>query len=488
MATSLTGPALGVEGVDGGAGAAAAAADEGHLDGVVLGGMDRRGWRRRPGPSRRRRRPPSSGLRGGTGHFSRWNSRSSPLGVVGPEKRVGIIYRYTELRRESISNLGKNAGTWPRARNRAAPGACREFLDRRRSGGEYEAAPLYPSKETPFMSEREYLFPCKLTRRDFLWTAGAAGPRPRAAGGRRPGRRAEEGAVDPRQRQGHLHPRRRLGQAARRDEIRLRLRPRRRFAGPRLRHLALGQPVRRHLRQGRQAPRNLEQGVRRGRRLSRTEQVAATAHGLYWNKEGDTEYLYWTENVATPKDSPKIGARVYKTDLKGKVLYTVGNVEKESATSQKFDFTNPTDVAVAANGDIYVVDGYGSQLLHRFDKNFKLIKTIGGPGKEHGKFNTCHGVWINTLKKEPELYIADRANNRVEIYSLEHGVQADAARLPHAVLLLSARGPALRARTGRAGDDPRRRRQGRGPAGRRNRRQAGGRSRTTPTSSPRRTP
>jgi len=149
------------------------------------------------------------------------------------------------------------------------------------------------------------------------------------------------------------------------------------------------------------------------------EQVRDTAHGLYWSKEGDGEYLYWTENVAAPKGAPKIGARVYKTDLAGKVLYTIGNVEKESEKSQKFDFTNPTDLCVAANGDIYAVDGYGSQLLYRFDKNFKHIKTIGGPGKEHGKFNTCHGIWISTLKKEPELYIADRANNRVEVYSLD---------------------------------------------------------------------
>jgi hypothetical protein len=145
------------------------------------------------------------------------------------------------------------------------------------------------------------------------------------------------------------------------------------------------------------------------------EQVAATAHGLYWSKEGDQEFLYWTENIAPGK----IGARVYKTDMKGKVLYTLGNVEKESETSQKFDFKNPTDVAVAANGDIYVVDGYGSQLLSRFDKTFKHIKTIGGPGKEHGKFNTCHGIWISTLRKEPEVYVADRANGRVEVFSLE---------------------------------------------------------------------
>jgi hypothetical protein len=151
-----------------------------------------------------------------------------------------------------------------------------------------------------------------------------------------------------------------------------------------------------------------------------TKQVAATAHGLFWNKEGGEEFLYWTENVAGGKNNePKIGARVYKTDIKGKVLYTLGNVEKESSTSQKFDFTNPTDVAIAPNGDIYIVDGYGSQLLYRFDKNFKHIKTIGGPGKDHGKFNVCHGIWIRTLGKEPEVYVADRVNNRAEVYSLD---------------------------------------------------------------------
>ncbi|HBI41816.1 MAG TPA: hypothetical protein DDY78_03040, partial [Planctomycetales bacterium] len=49
--------------------------------------------------------------------------------------------------------------------------------------------------------------------------------------------------------------------------------------------------------------------------FQKPEQVAATAHGLYLSKEGDTEYLYWTENVAGDgKASPKIGARVYKTD------------------------------------------------------------------------------------------------------------------------------------------------------------------------------
>src|SRR5262249_38302030 len=61
--------------------------------------------------------------------------------------------------------------------------------------------------------------------------------------------------------------------------------------------------------------------------FEKPEQVAATAHGLYWSKEGNDEFLYWTENVSGAKEN-RIGARVYKTDLKGKVLYTLGNVAK----------------------------------------------------------------------------------------------------------------------------------------------------------------
>jgi peptidylamidoglycolate lyase len=161
-----------------------------------------------------------------------------------------------------------------------------------------------------------------------------------------------------------------------------------------------------------------------------TEQVKETAHCLYWSKEGNNEYIYWTENVAKKKkgdESPRIGARVYKTDLRGKILYEIGNVKTEGTTAQKFDWTNPTDVAVAPNGDIYVVDGYGSQRVSRFDRNFKHLKTIGtrtdkahiGKNAPAGTFNTCHGVWIVLHKtKEPEVWIADRHNDRIEIYDL----------------------------------------------------------------------
>jgi DNA-binding beta-propeller fold protein YncE len=151
-----------------------------------------------------------------------------------------------------------------------------------------------------------------------------------------------------------------------------------------------------------------------------TAEVADTAHCLYWSKEHGHEFIYWTENISTNKTGPKIGARVYKTDLDGKILYQIGNVAKEGSDAQKFDWTNPTDVAIGPNGDVYVVDGYGSQRVTRFDKNFTALRTIGGHGKTDALFNTCHGVWINSLKSgEPEVYIADRHNDRIQVFDLE---------------------------------------------------------------------
>jgi peptidylamidoglycolate lyase len=155
------------------------------------------------------------------------------------------------------------------------------------------------------------------------------------------------------------------------------------------------------------------------------DQVAATAHCIYWSKEGPDEFFYFTENVAgggknpDGTEKPKLGARVYKTDLEGRILYTIGNVASEDATHQKFDWTSPTDVAVAPNGDIYVVDGYGSQRVSRFDRNWKHLKTFGGKGKTNETFNICHGIWVDTRKETPEIYIADRANGRLQVYDLE---------------------------------------------------------------------
>ena len=100
---------FGVQGVEDRPGAAAAAADEGNLDGVALGGVDER--HADPGQG--------SGGGGDAGRFDQVAARQGvlsdvftkdPLGVMRVKNELSaIFYHYTESRRQSISNRRKCA-------------------------------------------------------------------------------------------------------------------------------------------------------------------------------------------------------------------------------------------------------------------------------------------------------------------------------------------------------------------------------------------
>jgi sugar lactone lactonase YvrE len=71
------------------------------------------------------------------------------------------------------------------------------------------------------------------------------------------------------------------------------------------------------------------------------------------------------------------------------------------------------------SGDIWVADGYGSSLVHRFDRTGRHLSTISGE-EGAGRFNCPHAVYIDRRGgKTPELYIADRGNKRVQVYDLD---------------------------------------------------------------------
>ena len=47
----------------------------------------------------------------------------------------------------------------------------------------------------------------------------------------------------------------------------------------------------------------------------------------------------------------------------GKLLFTIGDPARPRFREP---FSHPTDVTVAPSGDIYVADGYGNTMVHRF--------------------------------------------------------------------------------------------------------------------------
>lgn len=82
----------------------------------------------------------------------------------------------------------------------------------------------------------------------------------------------------------------------------------------------------------------------------------------------------------------------------------------------------PTWVAVderrlGGSGDVWVADGYGQSLLHRYSEGGEYVATLDGG--EH-RFNCPHAVFIDRRRADqPRLLVADRTNARVQVLDLE---------------------------------------------------------------------
>ena len=73
-------------------------------------------------------------------------------------------------------------------------------------------------------------------------------------------------------------------------------------------------------------------------------------------------------------------------------------------------------MTVSSNGDIYIADGYGNSIVHRFSAEGKHLGSWGERGSGPGQFTTPHGIWAD---RNDRIYVCDRENNRVQIFSPE---------------------------------------------------------------------
>lgn len=106
------------------------------------------------------------------------------------------------------------------------------------------------------------------------------------------------------------------------------------------------------------------------------------------------------------------GHQVFKFDPHGKLLMTLGKAGVAGKGHDTFD--QPTDVAVAANGDIFVSDGHGSNnRIVKFSKDGQYIKEWGKSGSGPGEFNQPHAIDIDP---QGRIFVADRSNNRLQIF------------------------------------------------------------------------
>ena len=107
--------------------------------------------------------------------------------------------------------------------------------------------------------------------------------------------------------------------------------------------------------------------------------------------------------------------QVMKLSPDGKVLMTLGKAGQGGKGLDVFD--QPTSVAIAPNGDIFVAEGhaptFGNSRIMKFDKDGKFIKTFGHVGSGDGEMKSPHVIVFDS---QGRLFVADRSNSRIDIF------------------------------------------------------------------------
>src|SRR5260370_11051733 len=133
----------------------------------------------------------------------------------------------------------------------------------------------------------------------------------------------------------------------------------------------------------------------------------AVPHGFYVDREGN---VWGGDQIARNGK----GADLIKFAPEGKVLMILGKPGMPG--NGPGYLTTGSAVVVALNGDIYVADRHGAgtnDRIVKFSKDGKFITACGKHGKGPGEFDTPHGI---ALDSTGPVYVADRANNRIQIF------------------------------------------------------------------------
>lgn len=111
----------------------------------------------------------------------------------------------------------------------------------------------------------------------------------------------------------------------------------------------------------------------------------------------------------------------------GKLLFTMGNRGVPSDTGYTDanrtvthagpPFHHPTDLSLSPQGEIWISDGYRNCRVHKFSAFGQLMFSFGEPGDGPGQFQLVHSVW----EHKGRLYVADRQNNRIQVFTPEGG-------------------------------------------------------------------
>ena len=152
-------------------------------------------------------------------------------------------------------------------------------------------------------------------------------------------------------------------------------------------------------------------------------------HGMDIDSEGNV----WIADARSPNarelentpDAPMNGHQVVKFSPTGEVLLVLGTPGETG--NPPTHFTEPNDVVVGPNGNIYVGEAHGAQFqdepgpdaigrITKWAPDGTFIKSWGEWGYEDGQFRAPHSLAFDS---QGRLFVADRGNSRIQIFDQE---------------------------------------------------------------------
>lgn len=124
-----------------------------------------------------------------------------------------------------------------------------------------------------------------------------------------------------------------------------------------------------------------------------------------------------------PQDNIWITDRGLQQALKfsptGDLLLSLGRKGVAGDNTSTEALNGPSDVVVGKNGDIFVSDGESTNTrIVKFSADGKFIKYWGTKGSAPGQLDVPHAI---VLDSKGRLFVANRSNQRVEIFDQEGG-------------------------------------------------------------------
>ncbi len=137
-------------------------------------------------------------------------------------------------------------------------------------------------------------------------------------------------------------------------------------------------------------------------------------HGIFVEPDGS---VWVTDASVGAAEDYGLGHSVMKFTPEGELLMTLGTPGTPGDPPEYLN--RPSDVLVAPNGEIYVVDQHGSGGENRIIKyaaDGTYMETWGETGYGPGQLHDPHAL---AMDSQGRLFVADRSNSRIQLFDQE---------------------------------------------------------------------